>query len=111
MQRRCFVMFALAAPILAMAPRLARAASPTYRTRGVVRHIAKDRARVRIRHDDIPGFMKAMTMPFDATPALLAGVAEGDHVSFTFEARDDGACVIVALARVTAQTSESGSRK
>lgn len=111
MQRRRFLVFALALPLVATAPRLARAASQTYRTRGIVRYIAQDRRRVRIRHDDIPGFMKAMTMPFDATPALLAGVAEGDHVSFTFEARDDGSCVIVSLARVAVRGSGSASRK
>ncbi len=111
MKRRRFLVFALAVPLVATTPRLARAAAQTYRTRGIVRYIAKDRTRVRIRHDDIPGFMKAMTMPFDATPALLAGVAEGDHVSFTFEAHDDGSCVIVALARAAAQAAGTGSRK
>jgi protein SCO1/2 len=98
MPRRRFLVLSLGLFISTAAPRAAFAATQTYRTRGTIRHIAKDRRRVRIRHDDIPGFMKAMTMPFDADPKLLAGVAEGDHVTFTFEAREDGSCVIVALA-------------
>ena len=109
MKRRGFLVLVLASSFSAVAAavplRAARAASQRYATRGVVRHVAKDRTRVRIRHEDIPGFMKAMTLPFDADPKLLAGVVEGDQVSFTFEARDDGSNVIVALARAAARSS------
>ena len=100
MNRRGFLVLALALSASAVTTRAARAAAQRYGTRGVVRYVAKDRTRVRIRHEDIPGFMKAMTMPFDVDPKLIAGVAEGDHVSFTFEARDDGSNVILTLARV-----------
>lgn len=104
MRRRGFFALLLSLPF-ALAPlRAAHAAPERYTTRGVVRHVAKDRTRVRIRHEEIPGFMKAMTMPFDAAPKVLVGVAEGDHVRFTFEARDDGSNVIVELTRVTPKT-------
>lgn len=106
MKRRSFLALVFALPVSAAsvlaAHREARAATERYRTRGTVRHIANDRTRVRIRHDDIPGFMKAMTMPFDAHPALLSNVSVGDRVAFTFDARDDGSCVIVSLVHVAA---------
>lgn len=37
----------------------------TYKLTGVVREINKETGQVMIRHEEIPGYMKAMTMPFD----------------------------------------------
>lgn len=37
----------------------------SYKLTGVVREINKETGQVMIRHEEIPGFMKAMTMPFD----------------------------------------------
>lgn len=90
--------FGLACATLTL-PRRARAAT-TYTTRGIVKSVGSSKRRVRIHHEDIPRFMKSMTMPFDvASPTLLDGIAPGDHVAFTFEARDDGDLVIVALKK------------
>jgi Cu/Ag efflux protein CusF len=45
--------------------------------------------RVVIAHEDIPGFMHAMTMSFEVrTPALLERVAPGERVRFTLEKTD-----------------------
>lgn len=62
-----------AQPVAALAP--AKPAEPTkpaapagpktYKLTGVVREINKESGQVMIRHEEIPGYMKAMTMPFD----------------------------------------------
>lgn len=54
-----------------------------------------------IAHDDIPGFMAAMTMPFTvADPALLAGVDPGDGVAGTLVV-DAGSTRLVRLVVTT----------
>lgn len=96
--RRSFLVLGSVALALAV-PRRA-SADPSYATRGVVKSIADGRARVRIAHEEIPGYMKAMTMPFDVKPELLAGITVGDRVAFTFEQRESGDLVIVRLSKV-----------
>jgi protein SCO1/2 len=96
--RRSFL--ASLAAFVALVPRRARADVTSHSTRGVVKSVGEGRARVRIAHEDIPGYMKAMTMPFDVRPELLAGVAVGDRVAFTFEQRESGDLVIVQLAKL-----------
>lgn len=50
-----------------------------------------------IAHEDIPGFMAAMTMPFQvADPALLTGLDPGDAVAGTLSVRD-GRSVLASL--------------
>jgi protein SCO1/2 len=52
----------------------------------VVEAVDRAERQVKIAHDDIPGFMPAMTMSFDvAKPALLEGVARGDRIRFRLE--------------------------
>jgi Cu(I)/Ag(I) efflux system periplasmic protein CusF len=56
---------------------------------GIVQKVVADDRRVVIAHDDIPGFMHAMTMSFEVkNPALLAQVKAGDRVRFTLEKTD-----------------------
>jgi Cu/Ag efflux protein CusF len=51
--------------------------------RGVVRATVPELDLVVVTHDEIPGYMPAMTMGFRvATPALLNGVQVGDSVRF-----------------------------
>jgi len=51
---------------------------------------------VTIRHEDIPGYMGAMTMRFAAaSPAVLEGVTSGAHVRFVL--RDDGEPVVLRI--------------
>ena len=58
-----------------------------YHTTGVVRSVLPDEEQIIIHHDDIPGFMDAMTMPFGLDdPDLAASVEPRDSVAFTFEA-------------------------
>lgn len=85
-------------------PAAATAASPMgaeeHATRGKIKEI-RDNGVVVIAHDEIPGYMRAMTMAFDVeSKKLLDGVAAGDRVAFTFVERDDGRRVIVKLAKL-----------
>ena len=53
---------------------------------GVVQKVVAGDRRVVIAHDDIPGFMRAMTMSFEVrNPALLEQLAPGERVRFTLE--------------------------
>lgn len=55
----------------------------TYAVRGVVLEIPADRKSARIKHEAIPGYMAAMTMPFDVhDPHELDGVNPGDLIAF-----------------------------
>ena len=64
----------------------APAQGPTrYAGHGVVKAIDPTKTSVTIAHEEIPGFMKAMTMPFEvSSPSVLAGIAVGDTVDFSF---------------------------
>lgn len=60
-------------------------AAETYRTKGTVQSFGKDRKYVNIAHEDIPGYMMAMTMSFDPrSPSQLDGLNPGDKVKVTF---------------------------
>lgn len=53
-----------------------------YKTRGVVKEIISP-TRARIAHEEIPGYMQAMTMPLDAKNTNeFAAVKEGDEITF-----------------------------
>jgi protein SCO1/2 len=55
----------------------------TFQVRGVVREINPGEKTVSIRHEAIPGFMPAMTMPFAIKDTNeLTGLTPGDSVSF-----------------------------
>jgi protein SCO1 len=72
--------------------RAGKPVSKNYRLRGVVRSVAVESGRVLIRHEAIPGFMGAMTMPFKpADPAILPTLKPGDRVEGTLrvEMQDD----------------------
>ncbi len=73
---------------------------------GVVRTVDRESGSVAIRHEAIPGFMPAMTMPFDlkADP-ILAELQVGDTISGTLRVEVDRSSltdvVITALAEPT----------
>jgi len=55
-----------------------------YELHGQILAVRPDRSEVVIRHEDIPGFMQAMTMPFSVEDAgLLEGRTPGDLVTAT----------------------------
>lgn len=79
---------ATAAVLFGLVAKVARAES-RYTTRGTVKSFGKKRRYVNIAHDDIPGYMSAMTMSFEPSdPHQLDPLVEGDRVTLTFT--DDG---------------------
>ena len=61
----------------------------SYNVRGKVVDIDTASSRVNLAHHDIPGLMKAMTMPFKVkNPALLKMVFIGDSISGTLVASE-----------------------
>ena len=54
-----------------------------YKVQGTVQRTYPGECRIQVAHDDIPGYMQAMTMDFDARdPALLIGLDTGDRIRF-----------------------------
>jgi len=62
----------------------ATSTNPTvYQVKGVIVELEGDGKTVRIKHEEIPGYMAAMTMPFEVRDTNeLAGLEAGDHVAF-----------------------------
>jgi protein SCO1/2 len=61
-----------------------------YPVKGVVVELEPEEKTVRIKHEEIPGYMAAMTMPFEVRdPKELAGLEAGDHVAFRMLVTDD----------------------
>lgn len=82
---RCLVILTLTVGAV-LAAGCGRAATPAreYRLDGQVLAVRPERREVVIRHQDIEGFMSAMTMPFTVQDeALLAGLEPGDLVTAT----------------------------
>lgn len=49
--------------------------------RGVVTGILKERSSLLVKHEEIPGVMRAMTMAFQVDAATLAAAKEGDAIT------------------------------
>ncbi len=60
-----------------------------YVARGVIVEIAPDRAKARIKHEKIPGYMMAMTMNLNVRDAAeLDGLTPGDEIDFKMAVSD-----------------------
>ncbi len=69
-------------------------ATQGYAVTGVVREVKPDGRTAVIRHEEIPGYMEAMTMPFRVRDTNeLAGLAPGDAVSFRLRVTDDASWI------------------
>jgi protein SCO1/2 len=69
-----------------------------YTTRGRIEALTPMRAD--IAHEDVPGYMPAMTMPFFAKEeGQLAPFTVGDSVEFTFEVQEAGRHEIVEIGK------------
>ena len=76
-------------------------APTTYRTEGTIREIRRERSSITIAHEDVPGYMPSMTMPFDVEDeALFEGLAEGDRVRFSFVREEGGRHVIRSIQKI-----------
>ena len=61
-----------------------------YQVKGVVVGLPPEAKTVRIKHEEIPGYMAAMTMPFEVRDTNeLAGLEAGDRVAFRMLVTDD----------------------
>ncbi len=77
---KCAALLLLAA-LCGCGPRARPPAARTYPLRGQVVRVDRQTGTVAIRHEAIPGFMPAMTMPFDLTgQELLEDLQPGDKV-------------------------------
>ena len=71
-----------------------------YDIRGVVVAVDAARLLLEIDHEEIPGFMPAMTMPYEVENAsLLQGLTKGDRVRGTLRV-DRRGYIITALAKI-----------
>lgn len=65
-------------------------ATKTFEVRGQVRSVDAAGKIIRIKHEEIPDYMPAMTMPFTVKDAvLLNGLSVGDSVQFQLAVTDD----------------------
>jgi Cu/Ag efflux protein CusF len=77
--------------------------SQVFHVHGVVRNLGADQKSVRIMHDEIPGFMPAMTMDFEVKdPVILAKIRPDSEVNFTLEVTPDS-MYLVQIESPTAQ--------
>ncbi len=68
---------------LARTPDSPAASEQHFTVKGQIRSLEPDGRTVHIAHEEIPGFMPAMEMPFTVKdPELMKGVAAGDQVQF-----------------------------
>lgn len=90
------------------APPAATSTNPIlYQVRGVVVELTPEEKTVRIKHEEIPGYMDAMTMPFEVRDTNeLAGLEAGDPVAFRMWVTDDDGWIdqIRKLPRPTTNT-------
>lgn len=78
-----------------------------FQVKGVVVELAPEEKTVRIKHEEIPGYMAAMTMPFEVRDTNeLAGLEAGDHVAFRMLVTDDDGWIdrVRKLPRPTTNT-------
>jgi len=69
-------------------------ATQNYAVKGVVRELKPDGRTVVIRHEEIPGYMEAMTMPFRVRDTNeLRGITSGDALSFRLNVTDDASWI------------------
>jgi protein SCO1/2 len=81
-----------------------------YEMKGQILAIDAARQVVTIKHDDIVGFMPAMTMPFPVTPpSLLAGRVPGDLVTATLEVQQSTGRIVAMTRTGSAALPEAGA--
>ena len=60
-----------------------------FTVRGVVRETRPAKSQLVVKHEEIPGYMDAMTMPFHVRdPKILASVKAGDAITFQLHVTD-----------------------
>lgn len=92
--------------------------SQVFHGHGVVRNLGADQKSVRIMHEEIPGFMPAMTMEFEVKdPVILAKIRPDSEVNFTLEVTPDSMYLVqieslsASAEAATPQQEESETAK
>lgn len=91
---RTRTIIALAVAVIGLSAACGRTAEPahTYQLTGQILVVKPDSNEVLVKHQDIPGFMPAMTMPYTVkNPALIKDKAAGDLITATLNVAPDGA--------------------
>lgn len=74
----------------------------TYQLRGTVLEVYKGKRELRIKHEDIPGYMKGMTMNFPVRDdAALATLAPGDQITAELNVAAPGEYWLANIRKVT----------
>jgi len=84
----------------------------TYQVRGVIRELKPDGRTAVIRHEEIPGYMEAMSMPFRARETNeLAELKSGDEVTFRLSVTDEESWIdhVKRTGRVSGVGNDSNS--
>ena len=72
----------------------------THQGAGVVVDVNVEKSRIKINHEEMPGYMKPMTMWFPVKDSkLIEGLKPNDRVTFTV-AEEEAADVIVEIRKV-----------
>ena len=69
------------------------AAAPAIKThplKGVVMALLPEKTALLVKHEEVPGVMRAMTMMFKVEPAVLTQVKRGDAIKALMSRREDG---------------------
>lgn len=78
-----------------------------WETEGIIRRIEKERSMITITHEEIPGYMRKMTMPFwIEDPKLFEGLEVDDEVSFRFRRGDKGKHFIIRISKKPKRSSK-----
>src|SRR5690606_6808742 len=72
----------------------------TWQARGIIKRLEPERGTITIHHEDVPGYMPSMTMPFWVeSPSQLEGIAVGDTVEFRFRRGEGGKHFLVSIRK------------
>lgn len=83
------------------APAAAEERSPRYTTHGTIEELREERGQIIVHHENIPGYMPEMTMPFlIEDPALFQGLAVGQRIELTFSVEPGGRHVARVIRRL-----------
>lgn len=84
MQRRSFLVL-LASALLSLAPVIAATAEKSsakrHALRGVITRVEPDTSSLMVKHEEIPGVMRAMTMRFKVAPDVVKNFKLGDAIT------------------------------
>jgi Cu/Ag efflux protein CusF len=92
MKPRLLLALLLASPLVAAAqqPPTEKSAPASHPLKGVVVEVRKDRSALLVKHEEVPGVMRAMTMLLKVEPKALEAVKAGDAITAQLSRRDDG---------------------